>query len=336
MRVPGLDPNALHLINGDIAAATFKQAIANTARLIIGRDVLSIGPTPAFVGMEAWIRMRVEFWRGMLGALPDIDYRLRATDLAQNVERLGAAGKVYVWAGTGNTDQLMVTFLFEILEHIGADPGKVQLIEFTRTLPGNRRVLALGALDPMQMRLHPPPRELQVDEWMAFRQAWRAMSSGDPHKVEQFGAENPRASEWLRAAVAQLLRRYPDRASGLDAWDRQLLANVRARGPHAGRVIGHTLGETQEVGDLVSDMYLFTRLLRMASPAWPKPLLITTGEPPTMQDTHVELTGFGAQVLDGKASSWPVNPIDDWAGGVHLSSAAGNVWFVEGGRVIRP
>jgi hypothetical protein len=41
-------------------------------------------------------------------------------------------------------------------------------------------------------------------------------------------------------------------------------------------------------------------------------------------------------VLDGKASSWPVNPVDDWAGGVHLSSAAGNVWFVEGGKVIRP
>jgi hypothetical protein len=334
--VPGLDPNALHLINGDIAAATFKQAIANTTRLIIQRDVMSIGPTPAFAGMEAWSRMRVEFWRRLLGALPDIDYRLRATDLSQNVERLGAAGKVYVWAATGNTDQLMVTFLFEILEHIGADPGKVQLIEFTRMPPGNRRVLALGALDPMQIRQHPPPRELQVDEWMAFRQAWRAMSSGDPHKVGQFGEENPRASEWLRAAVAQLLRRYPDRASGLDAWDRQLLASVRARGPHAGRIIGHTLGESQEVADLVSDVYLFTRLLRMASPAWPKPLLITSGEPPTMHDTNVELTGFGAQVLDGKASSWPVNPIDDWAGGVHLSSAAGNVWFVEDGRVIRP
>jgi hypothetical protein len=334
--VPGLDPNALHLINGDIAAATFKQAIANTTRLIIQRDVMSIGPTPAFAGMEAWSRMRVEFWRRLLGALPDIDYRLRATDLSQNVERLGAAGKVYVWAATGNTDQLMVTFLFEILEHIGADPGKVQLIEFTRMPPGNRRVLALGALDPMQMRQHPPPRELQVDEWMAFRQAWRAMSSGDPHKVGQFGEENPRASEWLRAAVAQLLRRYPDRASGLDAWDRALLANVRARGPHAGRIIGHTLGESQEVADLVSDVYLFTRLLRMASPAWPKPLLITSGEPPTMHDTNVELTGFGAQVLDGKASSWPVNPVDDWAGGVHLSSAAGNVWFVEGGKVIRP
>ena len=333
--MPGLDPNALHLINGDIAAGTFKQSIANTARLIIQRDVLSLGPTPPFVGMEAWTRLRLEFFRSMLGALPDIDYRLRATDLSQNVERLATAGKVYVWAGTGNTDQLMVTFLFEILEHVGADPGKVQLIEFTQMPPGNRRVLALGVLEPMQMRQHPAPRELQVEEWMAFRQAWRAMSSTDPRKVEQFGAENPQASEWLRAAVRHVLRRYPDRASGLDVWDRQLLANVRARGPHAGRIIGHTLGESQEVGDLVSDVYLFTRLLRMASPDWPEPLLITTGDPPTMQDTNVELTEFGAQVLDGKASSWPVNPIDDWAGGVHLSSAAGNVWFNEDGRIVR-
>jgi hypothetical protein len=195
--VPGLDPNALHLINGDVAAGTFKQAIANTARLIIQRDVLSIGPTPAFLGMETWTRLRLEFWRGILGALPDIDYRLRATDLALNVERLATAGKVYVWTATGNTDQLMVTFLFEILEQVGADPGKVELIEFTQLPPGNRRVLAVGALDAMHMRLHPAPRVLQVEEWMAFRQAWRAISSDDPHKVERF---RHRQSAGLRVA----------------------------------------------------------------------------------------------------------------------------------------
>jgi hypothetical protein len=30
-----------------------------------------------------------------------------------------------------------------------------------------------------------------------------------------------------------------------------------------------------------------------------------------------------------------VNPIDDWAGGVHLSSTAGNVWFNEDGKIVR-
>jgi hypothetical protein len=337
--VPGLDPNALHLINGDIAAGTFKQAIANTARLIIQRDVLSIGPTPAFRDMETWTRVRVEFWKDLLGGLPDIDFRLRDTDLSSNFARITGAGKVYVWAATGHADQLMITFLFELFEHAGADPGKVELIEFTQLPPGNRRVLAMGMLDAMQMRLHPAPRILQVEEWMVFRQAWRAISSDEPHKVERFSADNPQASEWLKGAVTQLLTRYPDRATGLNLWDRQLLGNVRLRGPRGDRIVAHTIGESTEAGDRLNDVFLFTRLLSLASPKWPKPLLVAVavgGDRLTMEDTSFELTEFGAQVLDGKASSWPVNPIDQWAGGVHLSSAAGNVWFSEGGRIVRP
>ncbi len=337
MRVPGLDPNALHLINGDIAAGTFRQAIANTSRLIIQRDVLSIGPTPAFRDMETWTRLRVGFWKDLLAGLPDIDFRLRDTDLSSNFARITGAGKVYVWAGTGHADQLMITFLFELFEHAGTDPGKVELIEFSQLPPANRRVLAMGALDAMQMRLHPPPRLLQVDEWMAFRQAWRAVSSDDPHKVESFSADNPQASEWLEAAVTQLLTRYPDRATGLTLWDRQLLGNVRVRGPRADRIVAHTIGESIEAGDRLSDVFLFTRLLTMASPTWPEPLLVAVGgNRLAMDDTSFELTGFGARVLDGKASSWPVNPIDHWAGGVHLASAAGNVWFNEDGRIVRP
>jgi hypothetical protein len=40
-------------------------------------------------------------------------------------------------------------------------------------------------------------------------------------------------------------------------------------------------------------------------------------------------------VLDGTASNYPTNPIDDWAGGVRLSSANGAVWFNDGERIVR-
>jgi hypothetical protein len=327
--VPGFDPNALHLINGDIAGDTFRQAIANTSRLIIARDVLSCGPTPPFDDMESWTRTRVTFWQEAMQGLPDIDLRLRQTDLSQNVQRLVEARHIYVWAASGNTDQLMVAFLFEILERYGADPGKVELVEFL-TLPiSGRRAVQMGEVDGAQMRMHPLPRALTMDDWVAYRQAWRAVTSDTPAKLLSYEQDAPHAPVPLKYAVKHLLRRYPDRTTGLPYWDRRLLENVPDRGPKAERIIGYTLGERFHEGDLAGDAYFFWRLLRMASPALPQPLLVAIGDSRTMAGTHFELTAFGAEVGAGKASSWPANPIDDWAGGVHLSSVAGNLWFVD-------
>lgn len=327
--MPGFDPNALHLINGDSAGGTFRQAIANTNRLIIARDVLSCGPTPPFADMESWTRMRVAFWQDAMQGLPDIDMRLRQTDLSQNVQRIIEAKRLYVWAASGNTDQLMVTFIFEILERYGADPGKVQLVEFLTMPSTERRAVQMGEIDATQMRMHPPPRDLTMDDWVAYRQAWRAVTADNPAMVLSYENDAPNATVPLKYAVKHLLRRYPDRASGLPLWDRRLLENVASRGPRAERIIAYTLGERSHEGDLTGDAYFFWRLLRMASPALPRPLLVAIGDTSTMLGTHFELTEFGAEVVAGKASSWPVNPIDDWAGGVHLSSVAGNLWFTD-------
>ena len=326
--MPGLDPNALHLINGDAAAVTFRQAIANTRRLVIARDLLTCGPTPVFTDMASWTRIRVAFWSEVVQGLTDIDIRLRQTDLSQNVDALVEAGHIYAWAAGGNTDQLMVAFLFELLERRGADPGKVQLLEFS-TVPGGRRVLQTGELDAAQMRLHPPPRSLTMDEWVAYRQAWRALTADDPRKPLAFEAENPQAPAPLKSALRNLLTRYPDRGTGLPLWDRRLLQNVRSQGPKAARIIGYTLGERLHEGDLATDVYFLWRLGRMASPRLPRPLLVGIGDTRSMADANFELTEFGAQVAEGRASSWPTNPIDEWAGGVHLSSAEGNLWFHE-------
>ncbi len=330
-----LDHNALHVINGDIAAGTFRQAITSSHRVVVHRDVLSCGPTPAFLDVEGWKQQRFDFWASAVAHDPEFILRRSSSDLLENVQRIADAGRVYAWAASGNTDQLMVAFLFELLERVGADPGKLELIEFSRLAPTDRRIVAMGELEPQEIRQHPSPRQLQVEEWMAFRQAWRALSSPDPLRVQNFALENPRASEWLRAAVRLVMRRYPDRSSGLPHWDFQLLRNVRERGPRAGRIIGYTLGENLEDGDLTGDLYLFWRLLRMASATLPKPLLTVFGDRRTFQGTSVELTQFGLDVLDGTSSAAAVNPIDDWAGGVHLSTASGNVWFNDGGRLVR-
>jgi hypothetical protein len=331
--VAGLDPNAIHVINGDSAAGTLNQALATTNRLIVSRDILSCGPVVAFQDLETWKQTRFGFWREAVAHGPPVDLRPAQNGIWENQARLKNVSKIYAWAATGNTDQFFVAFLLEMLERVGTDPGKVELVEFLQVPPAGRRLQQMGELDVTQMRMHPAPRVLSMDEWMSYRQAWRALTSTDPGKVTAFDDENPGASGPLRQAIRHVLRRYPARSSGLDFWDWQLLSNVRARGPRADRVVSYAMGEKFDEGDLIGDTYFFWRLQRMAAAELPRPLLTLRGDETSMQGTQVELTPFGAEVLDGRASSWPVNPIDYWAGGVHVSSAAGNTWFNDGGKI---
>jgi hypothetical protein len=78
-----------------------------------------------------------------------------------------------------------------------------------------------------------------------------------------------------------------------------------------------------------------SRILGLSNASLPRPLLNFSGNRQQPGRAEVTLTEFGEQVLGGAASAYPVNPIDDWAGGVHLSSANGNLWFNDNGRIVR-
>jgi hypothetical protein len=333
--VPGLDPNAVHIINGDSAAGTLMQAISSSTRTIVSRDILTVGPIRPFADLGAWKDARVEFWKHLLAHDPGIDFRPAQNGIWENQERVRNASRVYAWVAAGNSDQFFLAFLLELVERLGSDPGRIELIAFSRFPDSDRPVQQTGQLDVSQLRKHPEPRPLSMEDWMSYRNAWRALTSDTPHAVWSFGPDNPQAPAPLRQAVDHVRNRLPDRATGLDFWDRQLLRNVRERGPRAGRVVGLTMGEHFDKGDLIGDLYFFSRLMRMASANLPRPLLTQSGDVRELQSLNFELTEFGAQVSDGKASSWPANPVDYWAGGVHVSSAEGNLWFNDGGALSR-
>jgi len=67
----------------------------------------------------------------------------------------------------------------------------------------------------------------------------------------------------------------------------------------------------------------------------PKPLLALSGNQTSIRHAEAALTPFGEEVLRGAASNYPTNPVDDWVGGVRLSSAEGTVWFNDGGRLVK-
>jgi len=196
-------------------------------------------------------------------------------------------------------------------------------------------VRGTGELSPEQMRAHPEPRKLTPTEVSAYRDAWVAVTSNDPAAVETFSARHPDAPWYLKDAVDKVMRRYPDRASGLNYWDRRLLLEVKERGPRVASILGHIVEAMFLDGDLVGDLYIASRMLGMSAGSLPQPLLRFSGSRQQAGRGEATLTEFGEQVVSGMASAYPANPIDDWAGGVHLSTANGNLWFNEGGRIVR-
>jgi hypothetical protein len=255
--------------------------------------------------------------------------------LLDESERLRKAERVTLWTATGVSEQLFVAHVLHRAEEWGIDLSKLYLVQF-ETLPGRAGpVHGTGELNEQRMSEHPEPAPISEASFRDYRLAWSAITSPDPTLISRFSETRPGANAWLEQAMQLLLRRFPDRRSGMTWWDTVLLSKVRSHGLKAARVIGFAIGHTCDDPDLVGDLYLFGRLLRLGDPRLPAPLLEITGDRTNMRATEVRLTPFGLDVLEGKTSSYPTNPIEDWVAGVKLSSADGVLWFNENGALIR-
>jgi hypothetical protein len=325
-------PSGVHVILGDSAAGVFRRVFHPGDRLVIDRDVLSCGPTPGCTDLAAWCEVRRAFWSSVA---PGSALEPQAADfgLLGESERLRKAEQVTIWAATGVSEQLFIAHVLHRAEEWAVDPAKIRLVQFETLRNRTARVLGTGELNEQHMSEHPEPAAISAAAFRDYRAAWTALTSPDPTLIERFSESHPSANEWLKRSMPLLLRRFPDRRSGLPWWDFALLTEVRARGPRAVRVIGYTMGDCYDDADLIGDLYLFGRLLRLGDPQLPAPLLEISGDRTNMRDVQVALTPFGLDVLEGKASSYPTNPIDDWAAGVKLSSAEGALWFNESGRL---
>jgi hypothetical protein len=329
-------PPGLHAILGDSAGGIFTRVFFARDRLLIDQDVLSCGPTPRCADLAAWIQLRHDYWTSLVSGHSGEHVPSRF-NLVQNAQRLIDAERIHIWAATGVSEQLFTAFVVHLAQLIGADLGKLALVQFETfgDARANNRVIGLGELDEPQMRAHPEPVAISVDAAQQYLNAWAALTSPDPTSLASFAREHPEANRWLRLAMQLMTRRFPDKRTGLSYWDHALLARVPVRGPGVSHIIGFTMAETFVLGDLVGDWYLFGRLLRLASERNRKPLVTLSGDKMSIRNTEAVITPFGQEVLKGTASNYPDNPIDDWAAGVRLSSEEGAVWFNDGGRVIK-
>jgi hypothetical protein len=323
-------PPGLHIVLGDVAGGIFTRVYFARDRLLIDQDVLSCGPLAPITDLASWSRLRTDYWNGILSRVAGELVQSRF-NLVDNARRLADAERIHIWASTGVSEQLFIAFVVQLVKHVGGDPERISLVQFETI--GERRIIGLGELDEAQMRAAPQPVPMSVDLAQQYLNAWAALCAPDPAALTEFARAHADANRWLRLAMQLMTRRFPDRRNGLSYWDHQLLARVPKRGPAVSLIVGYTMADTFVLGDLVGDLYLFGRLLRLARTT--RPLITFSGDETKMRETEATLTPFGEQVLKGKASNYPANPIDDWVAGVHLSSEKGTLWFNDGGRLVR-
>jgi hypothetical protein len=325
----------LNLILGDSAGGTFRATFGRNEDLLVDPDVLSCGPTPRRSDLGVWRTLRLKFWTDLVPGVFE-DCETWPSGLLENVQRLGSADRIIIWAATGLNEQLFIASVCNLISTENVPLDRVELVQF-EYLPNRRaRVIGMGELKETHMRNHPAAVPLAHAVFENYLASWDALTSSDPRSIECFAENSASASEWLKNAMRLMLRRFPDVTSGLGHWDIRLLAHVHKHGPSAVRVIAHALTENWNDADLVGDHYLFGRLLRIGAENLPMPLLRIAGDPSNMRTTEVDLTPFGLDVLEGRASNYPTNPVEEWAAGVQLSSSRGTLWFRDGDRLVAP
>jgi hypothetical protein len=199
----------------------------------------------------------------------------------------------------------------------------------------DREIVGTGVLHPDAFRAAPEPVLLTPAAEDEAVRAWNAVTAPTPDALQAFLAESRPALPLLGRALRALVHHYPDRETGISAWDRVLLQQVPEVGPRAVRVIGHTMAEDLPFPEWASDPYLFWRLRRLGDPALARPLVTLAGTVDDMRQTEMSLTADGEAVLAGRGHFVEWNGIDDHVAGVHVRSATGDLWYRDGERLVR-
>jgi hypothetical protein len=328
----------VHVLLGSSAAGSFKQSnvASDPLDVLTLRDLLSCGPLPPIVDVPSWTAGRRAFWNSV-AEYPDTGEE----DLYDDPLGLQASDEIIVWLGTGLADQMALAWLPAFLRALDVQESTIKMVQFQHSARGVE-ISGLGMLRPKEIAAHPPVKALATADLADLDSAWQALTSAEPDELRAFlGVTSIRLPLFIRA-LRDGLSRYPDAASGLNAWEGRLLSNVRTRGPRCPMIIGETLADGYRAIDAatggldqVGDAWLFARMLRLGDPSLREPALEITGSRVEYHDTEVRLTPFGQRILDGKANFVDANGIDDWVFGVHLQSDAGRVWFHRDGELVR-
>lgn len=327
-------PYDLHVAPGTSAGGCMQHAFNLPAgSLLDNQDLLSIGPLRPLRTIDEWRRIREEYLETLYPEFP-FSFADFHRDLLTNTQSVLDAKSVTLWIGTGLAEQLLLCWMMQLFRILGADPEKMRVVQFSHYPNSGEEIQSLGILNPEALQMHPPPRSLDEESLTSLDAAWSAVTAPEPSKLLTFLRESRGPLPFLQRSLQWIMFRFPDVETGLGHWEMELLKHVIEKGPTAVRVIGFTLARNIHSLDWVGDAFLFSRLKHLADQSLPQPLISITGNQANMREAEVYLTDAGKDVLAGRLNCVTVNGIDDWVGGIHLNSVAGDIWFQRNGILV--
>ena len=333
--------HTINLFNGGAAAGAYRQHVGRLPQreFLICHDVLSVGPLSAEFEVDSWCRMRTEFWTSVPEGEDlegDVSFAAKSRDLYTHLLELASADEIRVWAGRALSDQLLVAFIAHVARRLDIEDR----LTVAQLGDGARIIRGLGDAPSEVLRGQPGGAALSEDQIAYASEVWQAACAATPERLLKLRDDKAPALPYMHTALNLLVTRYPDAATGLSAWDEIMLGFALPRGRKAAMIIAKTI--TAEISsddpltlDTVGDLYLYYRLRNLARPTLAEPLMTATSLSAPMRSTEYALTEFGASVQAGERNAIDVNGIDDWVGGVHLSSDMDNVWLRENGAIVR-
>ena len=322
----------VHIVSGEAAAGSFKVAHGSPRSLLVFRDLLCSGPVADFASVDEFKRTRSAHLASLWPSLEQDVYR-KKEDLLYDEVRLKGDGNIYIWAGTGLEDLLLILLVVHLVELFSRRFDRIRLIRYTPGAAGQKTTHSIGQLAPELLERPPTPTHLDHDHTNYYLEAWKAFTSASPPTLDRFLNTPKVVDVYCARALRFMVHRYPQRSTGLNDWERRLLRSVDLQSRSVAELVRRALSSELQ-GDAVRDLLLYNTLLDMSAPRAERPLITMSASGRDLMDAHVSITAFGREVVSGKASSFPVNSYDRWIGGVHLSSRTGHMWFRENEHLV--
>ena len=323
-----------HFVPNSCAAGTLRTAKPD-ATVYSGCDPLSCGRARAFDldSIDEWFSERAKFWATVYG--PEFESCWLAEMQLGDVLapfRSGAAKECVLWVGNTAEDILFCAWFCNVARLFG--DCAISVVDCSQLRPGKRTFpfTSAAVCNVDDFKNAPPPVRLSAAERRLYCDAWNVWVSATPDVFTGFVSRHQDTP--IGDALSSLLYRYPLAGYGINQAELWLLDNLLKEGPRIVRAIGWTLGDGMDSADWIGDGWLFWRARRLADASLKQPLL-ELSDPWNMTKCEARLTEAGHAVLERRMDARAVNGIEDWVGGVNVSSSNNAVWLNSDGTLVR-
>ncbi len=301
----GTEPTFVHVHPGSILLDHLAAAQLPGERLE-WCDPVADGPTPAGLSDAAWVEVRAEYLRGLVGTASSTPFaaRLRAQDAA--LRALPQSAEIVIWVGPELFCQAALMRLLTLLAPLGhalvslVDPGD------DPRFPG----CCLGHLDAAELTAaFEARRPLSRQAFSLAARAWAAFTAPNEAALQTFLAGDVSALPHLGPALERHLADLPSASTGLSTTETHLLECLE-EAPMAATALLAAIAR-REPRPWLTDTMLAQVLERLASTS--RPLVTATPEGIWMPTPR-------AQAVLAGADAWSATR---WLGGILIEGDEG-------------